>query len=66
MAREELELMLAHPDMFGRRIPLLVFANKSDAPHALAPMQVASGVYKSYLVDYCEIFFCLVAWDSMR
>jgi signal recognition particle receptor subunit beta len=43
VAREELELLLAHPDMFGRRLPLLVFANKSDAPHALAPMQVAAG-----------------------
>lgn len=45
VAREELELLLAHPDMFGRRVPLLVFANKSDAPHALAPMQVAAGTY---------------------
>ncbi|XP_037874163.1 ADP-ribosylation factor-like protein 6 [Bombyx mori] len=42
VAREELELMLAHPDMCGRRIPLLVFANKCDAPHALAPMQIAA------------------------
>ncbi|KAG6453945.1 hypothetical protein O3G_MSEX008389 [Manduca sexta] len=44
VAREELELMLAHPDMFGRRAPLLVFANKSDAPHALAPMLVAAAL----------------------
>ncbi|KAM3956810.1 ADP ribosylation factor-like 6 [Aphomia sociella] len=44
VAREELELMLAHPDVYGRRLPLLVFANKCDAPHALAPMQIASAL----------------------
>lgn len=43
VAREELELVLAHPDMACRRLPLLVLANKSDAPHALAPAQVAAG-----------------------
>ncbi|XP_047539997.1 solute carrier family 2, facilitated glucose transporter member 8-like [Vanessa atalanta] len=43
VAREELELMLAHPDMFGRRAPLLVLANKSDAPHALSAAHVAAG-----------------------
>ncbi|KAH9643271.1 hypothetical protein HF086_005933 [Spodoptera exigua] len=45
VAREELELLLSHPDTCGRRLPLLVFANKSDAPHALAPAQVAAGTY---------------------
>ena len=43
VAREELELLLAHPDMSGRRVPLLVLANKSDAPHALAATHVAAG-----------------------
>ncbi|CAG9570550.1 unnamed protein product [Danaus chrysippus] len=43
VARSELELMLSHPDMSGRRLPLLVLANKSDAPHALSAPHVASG-----------------------
>ncbi|XP_026727510.1 ADP-ribosylation factor-like protein 6 [Trichoplusia ni] len=51
VAREELELLLAHPDMFGRRVPLLVFANKSDAPHALAPMQVAAALGLERIVE---------------
>ncbi|XP_075985628.1 uncharacterized protein LOC142982829 [Anticarsia gemmatalis] len=51
VAREELELLLAHPDMFGRRVPLLVFANKSDAPHALAPMQVAAALCLERMTD---------------
>ncbi|XP_048001230.1 ADP-ribosylation factor-like protein 6 [Leguminivora glycinivorella] len=41
VAREELELVLAHPDMSGRRIPLLVLANKSDAAGALPPDRLA-------------------------
>ncbi|XP_028169967.1 uncharacterized protein LOC114359688 [Ostrinia furnacalis] len=51
VAREELELMLAHPDMCGRRAPLLVFANKSDAPHALAPMQTATALGLERITD---------------
>ncbi|RVE41732.1 hypothetical protein evm_013623 [Chilo suppressalis] len=51
VAREELELMLAHPDMFGRRLPLLVFANKCDATHALAPMQVAAALGLERITD---------------
>ncbi|KAJ0171575.1 hypothetical protein K1T71_013125 [Dendrolimus kikuchii] len=51
VAREELELMLAHPDMFGRRIPLLVFANKCDSPHALAPMQIAAALCLERVTD---------------
>ncbi|XP_059061346.1 ADP-ribosylation factor-like protein 6 [Achroia grisella] len=51
VAREELELMLSHPDVFGRRVPLLVFANKCDATHALAPTQVASALGLERITD---------------
>ncbi|XP_050356284.1 solute carrier family 2, facilitated glucose transporter member 8-like [Nymphalis io] len=51
VAREELELMLAHPDMFGRRTPLLVLANKSDAPHALSAAHVAAALGLERITD---------------
>ncbi|KAL4717727.1 hypothetical protein ACJJTC_000876 [Scirpophaga incertulas] len=51
VAREELELMLAHPDMSGRWLPLLVLANKSDAPHALTPAQVAAALGLERIAD---------------
>ncbi|CAG9792602.1 unnamed protein product [Diatraea saccharalis] len=51
VAREELELLLCHPDVCGRRVPLLVFANKCDAPHALAPAQVAAGLGLERIAD---------------
>lgn len=51
VAREELELLVSHPDMCGRRLPLLVLANKSDAPHALAPMQVAAALGLERITD---------------
>ncbi|CAH2097989.1 unnamed protein product [Euphydryas editha] len=49
VAREELQLLLAHPDVVGRRLPLLVLANKSDAPHALAAAHVAAVVAREEL-----------------
>ncbi|XP_038218588.1 facilitated trehalose transporter Tret1-like [Zerene cesonia] len=51
VAREELQLMLAHPDMCGRRVPLLLFANKSDAPHALPAAQVAAALGLERILD---------------
>ncbi|CAH2251920.1 jg13818 [Pararge aegeria aegeria] len=51
VAREELELMLAHPDMFGRRVPLLVLANKSDASHALSATHVAAALGLERIAD---------------
>ncbi|GBP16361.1 ADP-ribosylation factor-like protein 6 [Eumeta japonica] len=51
VAREELELLLAHPDVRGRRAPLLVFANKSDAPGALSAPQTAAALGLQRLTD---------------
>ncbi|XP_061380676.1 ADP-ribosylation factor-like protein 6 [Danaus plexippus] len=51
VARSELELMLSHPDMAGRRLPLLVLANKSDAPHALSAAHVASALGLERITD---------------
>ncbi|XP_068625352.1 ADP-ribosylation factor-like protein 6 [Battus philenor] len=44
VAREELQLALAHPALRARRVPLLVLANKSDAPHALPAPRVAAAL----------------------
>lgn len=34
VAKEELDLMVNHPELTGRNIPILVFANKTDVPHS--------------------------------
>ncbi|CAH2057527.1 unnamed protein product, partial [Iphiclides podalirius] len=44
VAREELQLALAHPALRPRRLPLLVLANKSDSPHALSAAHVAAAL----------------------
>ncbi|CAK1591378.1 unnamed protein product [Parnassius mnemosyne] len=44
VAREELQLALAHPELRARRVPLLVLANKSDDPHALPAAHVAAAL----------------------
>lgn len=70
VAREELELVLAHPDMACRRLPLLVLANKSDAPHALAPAQVAAGLasttYFSSIVVPVSVYVCNYLIDCTK
>ncbi|XP_063542226.1 ADP-ribosylation factor-like protein 6 [Cydia strobilella] len=51
VAREELELVLAHPDMSARRVPLLVLANKSDAVGALPPDRLAVALCLERVLD---------------
>ncbi|KAJ2940964.1 hypothetical protein O0L34_g10226 [Tuta absoluta] len=51
VAREELDLTLSHPDICSRRIPLLVCANKSDAPHALPAAHVAAALGLERILD---------------
>lgn len=48
VAREELQLALAHPELRARRLPLLVLANKSDAPQALSAAHVAAGTSRFF------------------
>ncbi|XP_049880352.1 probable metabolite transport protein CsbC, partial [Pectinophora gossypiella] len=51
VAREELELALAHPELSARRLPLLVCANKCDEPRALPPHHVAAALGLERVVD---------------
>ncbi|KPJ20250.1 ADP-ribosylation factor-like protein 6 [Papilio machaon] len=51
VAREELQLALAHPELRARRLPLLVLANKSDAPHALSTAHVAAALGLERVTD---------------
>ncbi|XP_075910524.1 ADP-ribosylation factor-like protein 6 [Petromyzon marinus] len=42
VAKEELDSLLAHPDVSGRRVPLLVFANKMDLKESLSSVACSS------------------------
>ncbi|XP_072948394.1 uncharacterized protein [Epargyreus clarus] len=50
VAREELELLVAHPAL-ARRVPLLLLANKCDAPHALSAAHVAAALGLERITD---------------
>lgn len=41
--KDELELLLTHPDFKERYIPVLFFANKMDMPEALSSVKIAAG-----------------------
>lgn len=41
--KDELELLLTHPDFKERHIPILFFANKMDMPEALSSVKIAAG-----------------------
>jgi ADP-ribosylation factor-like protein 6 len=44
VAREELQQLLSHPDIFSRNIPILFFANKMDIRDALSDVGVSSAL----------------------
>ncbi|XP_066995470.1 ADP-ribosylation factor-like protein 6 [Anabrus simplex] len=51
VAREELELLLQHPDVASRRIPVLFFANKMDLRDALSSVKIAAGLGLERILD---------------
>lgn len=43
VVKDELEILINHPDIKQRRIPILFFANKMDCQDALSSVKIASG-----------------------
>ena len=41
VAKDELDLILQHPDITGRKVPILFFANKMDLRDALTSVKVS-------------------------
>lgn len=48
MVRDELDILIQHPDIQHRRIPILFFANKIDYPDALSSVKIAAGIRTFY------------------
>lgn len=42
VAKEELDMLLQHPEITQRRVPILVFANKMDLKDSLSPVQCSN------------------------
>ncbi|CAG2056017.1 unnamed protein product, partial [Timema podura] len=49
--KKELDLLLQHPDISGRRLPILFFANKMDLRDALSSVKIASGLGLERILD---------------
>lgn len=43
VVKDELDILIQHPDILNRRIPILFFANKIDNPDALSSVKIAAG-----------------------
>lgn len=43
VVRDELDILLHHPDILNRKVPILLFANKMDNPDALSSVKIAAG-----------------------
>lgn len=43
VVKDELDLLLQHPDICNRKLPILFFANKMDYADALSSVKIASG-----------------------
>ncbi|CRK91359.1 CLUMA_CG005032, isoform A [Clunio marinus] len=44
VVKDELDLLLQHPDLKRRRVPILFFANKMDCIDALSSVKIAAGL----------------------
>ncbi|XP_055527851.1 ADP-ribosylation factor-like protein 6 [Wyeomyia smithii] len=44
VVKDELEILLQHPDIANRRVPILFFANKMDCSDALSSVKIAAGL----------------------
>ena len=44
VAKDELDLILQHPDIVGKKVPILFFANKMDLRDALTSIKVCKFV----------------------
>ncbi|XP_076655734.1 ADP ribosylation factor-like 6 isoform X2 [Halictus rubicundus] len=44
VVKEELDMLLQHPDVAGRKIPILFLANKMDLPDSLTTVKLVAGL----------------------
>lgn len=51
VVRDELDLLLQHPDIATRQIPILFFSNKMDLREALSSVKIAAGLGLEHIVD---------------
>ncbi|XP_072389027.1 ADP-ribosylation factor-like protein 6 isoform X2 [Diabrotica undecimpunctata] len=51
VVKEELDLLLQHPDICNKKIPILFFANKMDNKEALSSVKIASGLGLDKIMD---------------
>ncbi|CAH2011225.1 unnamed protein product [Acanthoscelides obtectus] len=51
VVKEELDLLLQHPDICNRRLPILFFANKMDCKEALSSVKIAAALGLDKIMD---------------
>ncbi|XP_012253467.1 ADP-ribosylation factor-like protein 6 isoform X2 [Athalia rosae] len=51
VAKEELDMLLQHPDITGRKIPILFLANKMDLPDSLTTVKLVAGLGLDRILD---------------
>ncbi|KAK6619808.1 hypothetical protein RUM43_012136 [Polyplax serrata] len=51
VVKEELDLLLQHPDVANKKIPILFFANKMDLRESLSSVKIASGLNLDRIMD---------------
>lgn len=51
VVKDELDLLLQHPDICNKKIPILFFANKMDCKDALSSVKIAAGLGLDKIMD---------------
>lgn len=55
VAKDELDMMLKHPDIQGKAVPILFFANKIDLPDAMPASKIGQILGLEHLQNPCHI-----------
>ena len=60
VAKDELDLILQHPDIVGKKVPILFFANKMDLRDALTSIKVREFCLFHTFFPRKLTFFCFI------
>lgn len=63
VVKDELDILVKHPDIQNRRIPILFFANKIDCPDSLSSVKIAAGLF--FLTELFNNIFYSIIWYYM-
>ena len=64
VAKDELDMLLQHPDIRARKLPILFFANKMDCKDALSSVKVSQHIFFLFVEATTYTYFITISCIS--